>query len=716
MKKTFISFILIIIGLNVFSQLKTKHGIVIGRGTTVIDSAEIVNDTLGFYSEGSLWSFGYMGKTVSVNFDNTITVGALYGDYTTVQVAIDSASSGDVIWVLPGIYTGNITINKNLTLYLHPNAIIDYVTNNAGYTVNIGSGDTVRIIGGTIRRSSTTQGGCIQNKGVLYCSADLDHRPVGTTYIINNEVSGELYLTNNQVINTSYHNVNRAYLDGTVYIDTKIASFCWFVDSGASVYIRADKMVIDSTMSSSSYVKKGSKLNMDVREMRLSLYDGVEVEGYMAQVVYDSSTFTFTGNYNFVTGTGTNTKVVIHDAYCNEGMPRVDVSNGADTSYITLTNCNLKWIYPDRMPDGITGTPTGRHYFENASDTSYCIFRIDNSYLQWSEPVALGDTSRELGNIFYWNGGEFYMNNSTIVDYNDDYSGYGNISQLETSQKIRIYNTSFAFYGHQGGPMFSMLDRTAGSQYWDCEFINCHFSRRESDYEGAFFSFSFQDRTLNDSDHIVFYNCTFEDDSSTYLTSPVFALANGGGGAMTFDDFLAVLEQNYTLQYSPAIRTSDIKMVGPGHFSATKEYFGYRVNMNEWASYETLAPEDTISMVITFKEKNGAADNGEVPRRNWSDIDLKLMIREANLTAAPYYFRYYDMRAVALNPGDGTESEMDTTLVDNQDGGGFFHPGISWTFGTGSATVQIINRDATYGLTIDAWIRQSLNVESITFE
>jgi parallel beta-helix repeat protein len=46
----------------------------------------------------------------------TLSVGASGADYTSIQAAVDAASGGDTISILPGTYTGNISLNKSVTI------------------------------------------------------------------------------------------------------------------------------------------------------------------------------------------------------------------------------------------------------------------------------------------------------------------------------------------------------------------------------------------------------------------------------------------------------------------------------------------------------------------------------------------------------------------------------------------------------------------------
>ncbi len=687
---------------------------VAGSSIAKLDSFILDATDTAFYSWGRRIG---MGGSAFVGWGKTIIVATTGGDYTTVQAAINAANAWDVIVVHPGTYDEKLTIDKNLGIQLKPGTVLDYTVNNATYTVTVNSGVTAYIMGGILRRTAASHGRVIENGGILHITSDIENSTESVTYMIDNFADAELFIRNHKTWNTNYSLNNRAYLDGTVYINTQLASFQWMIDSAANVSIEAEKIMVDSNTSVVGYVQGGSKLSMDIGLSRYILYDGVEIEGYCGHTVRDSSEFYYTGNYNFSTSAPKSGKVILHDAFCLEGEPRIGVPNDADSNcLVDISNCYFKWIYPARMRDGLT-PPTGQHYFENASDTAEAVVRIYNSYIQWSEPVAMGVESRELGNIFYWNGGKMFLSNSTFVDYNDDYQGYGNMGVFTSSKRTRIYNCQFQFYGHQSGPMFSMLDRAEGSAIWDIEFQNCHFARRESDYTGSFFDWSWQYRHVNDSDHVVFQNCTFEDDSADNIT--IFSFSNGGAGYMPFEDFIGYIEGNIANdQYIMRQRAGDIRMIGPGHFSTTKEYFGYRVKMNDWASYEGLSVEDTVNMIITWKEEIGAAENGEVPRRNWLDLDMSLMIRDSSLVDAPYYFKYYDIRATVVQPGDGTEVMVDTNVFHWQAGIGL-QPKITWAVNqVGDAKYiqfEIINRDLTYALTLDVWIRQSLNIESIEF-
>ena len=54
--------------------------------------------------------------TVSVSATTLYVGGSGSGNYTTIQAAIDNASSGDTVYVYPGQYDENLIVNKTINL------------------------------------------------------------------------------------------------------------------------------------------------------------------------------------------------------------------------------------------------------------------------------------------------------------------------------------------------------------------------------------------------------------------------------------------------------------------------------------------------------------------------------------------------------------------------------------------------------------------------
>jgi hypothetical protein len=130
----------------------------------------------------------------------TYTVCPVGCNYTTISVAITNAVSGDVIFVGPGTYNGNITIDRNIQIVgtgtgstiIHGDNTASVVTINAGVVVTI-TGVTIENGAGNITlpasvptnptdKSGRRVGGGIDNKGTLTLSHSL---------VQDNTVNGE---------------------------------------------------------------------------------------------------------------------------------------------------------------------------------------------------------------------------------------------------------------------------------------------------------------------------------------------------------------------------------------------------------------------------------------------------------------------------------------------------------------------------------------------
>jgi parallel beta-helix repeat protein len=83
----------------------------------------------------------------------SLTVGA-GGDYLTIQDAVDAASDDDVIHVLLGTYSENVTVDKSVTIRGDQGADVTRVTSPAGGTVFAVIASDVTITGLTIDGSS----------------------------------------------------------------------------------------------------------------------------------------------------------------------------------------------------------------------------------------------------------------------------------------------------------------------------------------------------------------------------------------------------------------------------------------------------------------------------------------------------------------------------------------------------------------------------------
>lgn len=120
------------------------------------------------------------GKQITVSKDGI-------GDYHSIQAAIDAASSGDTVYVEPGLYEEQISITKDIILQGSgaENTIIRYAGTNGTMTLrNISSGS---VDGFTIEYNGTTDETCVIN--LFYSKITISNCLV-TSPVTDNTVCG----------------------------------------------------------------------------------------------------------------------------------------------------------------------------------------------------------------------------------------------------------------------------------------------------------------------------------------------------------------------------------------------------------------------------------------------------------------------------------------------------------------------------------------------
>ena len=154
------------------------------------------------------------------------------GNYTKIQHAIDNASSGDTIYVLPGTYYENIIINKKLALVCSTPGNTTIMGDRTGVVVNIIS-DSVYIKGFNITGSGNSSGyagvmiysskNCTiignnisdNNLGIRHSSSC--NNTISNNAITSNNANGiEIYASSD---NTNITNNNISNNGGGIHID-----------------------------------------------------------------------------------------------------------------------------------------------------------------------------------------------------------------------------------------------------------------------------------------------------------------------------------------------------------------------------------------------------------------------------------------------------------------------------------------------------------------
>ncbi|KCZ70415.1 parallel beta-helix repeat (two copies) [Candidatus Methanoperedens nitroreducens] len=171
--------------------------------------------------------------------------------YTTIQSAIDDASTGDVISVDEGTYSENLIIKKNGISIIGKDkekTIID--GKKVGSGINIDQANNIKISGFTIQNSN---GSVRSDAGISMYSAK--NNTIANTIIVNNAVGISIYLdSNNNVIsgNDIRSNTNHGILiysssDNRIYNNNiqnnKIGIYA---DSARSNHIYSNNLIDNS--------------------------------------------------------------------------------------------------------------------------------------------------------------------------------------------------------------------------------------------------------------------------------------------------------------------------------------------------------------------------------------------------------------------------------------------------------------------------------------
>jgi uncharacterized repeat protein (TIGR01451 family) len=351
-----------------------------------------------------LLKIGNDGTNVSAA--TTLYVGGSgQGNYTTIQSAIDNASSGDTVYVYSGLYNESLVINKTLTLTGQDmnTTIINGVAvgkgsgNRTGSTynqgINNGTGSVVYITADGVSISGFT----VRNGSTSYMSAGIELYGVKNTKIFNNNVS---HSGNTGILASSSTN--------TSIRDNFISLNSWY---GIFLYLSQNTNVINNVLTKNSIMISSSKHNLiDDNEITgPSKFE--DLSGINIYYVSDNNKIV---NNNIINWTGNGIKIH-YSKYNNISNNDIDNnghitwSNHSEYCGISLQNSRENIISGNKITKsgwcGIGSYLSGKNFITYN--------RI------YDNPVGMWISTNEIWNLIYLN--EFINNTKNtgeISSYN----------------------------------------------------------------------------------------------------------------------------------------------------------------------------------------------------------------------------------------------------------------------------------------------------------
>lgn len=399
---------MVIFGQNTFKyRIDATGGLKVGSNGTEIDSVKVDGDYIYFYSGENAWSndtltglAGVSAKVDTLTTGNTLIVGKRSA-YTTIQSAIDDASSGDVILIYPGDYiiTETINVKDGVNLYFVSGAKV--IVNTGSFPVFTMDSDTTEIIGGKIELNSTASLFDINlsklnvNGIEVYSDENNNHK----TLIDSSEVS----------LNSKYFNSN-------------------IIASGNSkVFAKIEKLVLTDT--AKIYSLNEAELNLTIDETTHLNISGVEqVFGYKNGLIRAKGNSTINAKISDVQGS-----IWIMDG----GVVNLYESVGTGYCYINVSDSSEINVYNSIFTFDSDDQTTGLHLFETQSGATATI-NIHGGKFEFTGASGIYETYGALAEI---DGGFLNLYNTHLKDNGQNISsGYQQIIKL-TESSFKAFNS-----------------------------------------------------------------------------------------------------------------------------------------------------------------------------------------------------------------------------------------------------------------------------------
>lgn len=319
------------------------------------------------------------------------------GNYSTIQLAIDNASSGDTVYVYNGLYNETLVINKTIDL-------IGEDVNNTIINGNLSGNQTGDVVIVTAD-SVTISGFTIKNGGGGDWDAGIDIHNAKHCSIINNNVSsnGNVGIFARYSINISIEN---NYLFSNIW-------------HGIYFYSSHNNSIVNNTLIQNNIKLYASKYNLIENNLLIGPSKTEQMSGINMHYACNENKI-FYNNIRNWTGNG----IKIHYSHDNNISKNKIDNNGHVSKYHHNEYCGIALGYSHE--NSIS--------WNSITRISYCgiaAYQSGNNLIFYNKihdnPAGYSCASNDLKNIIYLNE---FVNNTNNTDYIGNYNLWNSLKPL----------------------------------------------------------------------------------------------------------------------------------------------------------------------------------------------------------------------------------------------------------------------------------------------
>ncbi|UCE73537.1 MAG: right-handed parallel beta-helix repeat-containing protein [Methanomassiliicoccales archaeon] len=402
----------------------------------------------------------------------TLNVGGLGAqNYTSIQEAIDNATSGDIIYIYEGTYLENITINKSITL----------IGENKDTTI-IDGNETSDVVHVTVD-SVTIKGFTITNSGSDWGDAGVELHITQDCYVANNIITNNFYgiffhyssgnneISNNEISSNDADGIYLTHSDGNIISNNNMFENDYGIQISKSNTNIIDHNTISHNdgdginLESSNWNRVGNNtvLNNDdgiylnnsgnnkvEKNILSSNEEGIQISSSSNNVIDGNSVLD--NDYGIHLESSDDNTIINNDAISNEDGYRIDQSDNiifTNNNALDNEECGIKISQSDglRVADNILSSNSDDGIIFESSNENII---TNNNFLK------NGDDGIELFSSTYNK-----ITNNTISSNNE----YG-IYNWEFSNNNQIYHNNIINNGYQA------FDNTIDNNQWDNGYLS----------------------------------------------------------------------------------------------------------------------------------------------------------------------------------------------------------------------------------------------------